>query len=67
MPCGCRGRNRGGGLVGEVIGYEYISPAGVSTRIREGDSLLTLAEARVEQRAHGGGTIKAHRMRSPAR
>jgi hypothetical protein len=67
MACGCRGRHRGGAQVGEIIGYEYISPAGHSSRAVDTTKLMTLAEARVEQRAHGGGTIKGHRRLSPAR
>jgi hypothetical protein len=44
-----------------VIGYEYISPEGISSIAADGSAMLTYAEARSEQRAHGGGTIKTHR------
>jgi hypothetical protein len=69
MPCGCRGRglSRGKGWgPNEVLGYEYISPQGVSSRPTVNDPLLSLVEARAEQRAHGGGTIKAVRQKATA-
>jgi hypothetical protein len=64
MPCGCR-KNRPVNGIGEVVGYEYISPDGISSLAANGQLLLTLAEARVEQRVHGGGTIKTHRRKAP--
>jgi hypothetical protein len=69
MPCGCnRGHSRVRGWApSEIIGYEYISPAGVSSRTTVDARPLTLVEARGEQRKYGGGTIKALRHKAPAR
>jgi hypothetical protein len=67
MPCGCRGNaRRGGWAPSEILGYEYISPAGVSSRTDPGDPGMSLVEARAQQRAHGGGTIKGIRARAAA-
>jgi len=61
MGCGCGGSRTKAGTPKEIVGYEYINPQGVSSLSVEGAPYLTLAEARVEQRAYGGGTIKGIR------
>lgn len=67
MGCGCRSQRRSG-QVGEILGYEYVSPQGVSSLGARGESgFMSLTEARVEQRAHGGGTIKLHRRLAAAK
>jgi len=59
MGCGCRG-SQGAPSPRDIVGYDYISPGGVSYRTaNNGAVFMTLAEARAEQRAHGGGTIRA--------
>lgn len=60
--CGCGGGTRGGQGANEIMGYDYISPDGVSYRATNGGALLpTLAEARSEQLVYGGGSIKTIR------
>ena len=62
MGCGCRGGTRGGVVANEVIGYDYISPSGVSYAQSNGGALLsTLQEARAEQVANSGGSIRTVR------
>jgi len=61
MGCGCKGRTSGTVVAQEILGYDYISPEGVSYRDTNGALLFSYAEARAEQRAHGGGTIRTVR------
>lgn len=61
MGCGCRGNRAGSKVAGEVLGYDYISPSGQSYFEANGVYLFSLPDARAEQRAHGGGTIKTIR------
>ena len=62
MACGsCGGGTRGGRSSGEILGYDYIDPDGRSYYAENGAYLMTLGEARVEQRIHGGGSIKTIR------
>lgn len=62
MGCGCGGGTRGGVNSNEIIGYDYISPAGVSYRQANGGALLqSLRDARAEQVLHGGGVIRTVR------
>lgn len=62
MGCGCRGGTRGGSSANEIIGYDYVSPDGVSYAEANGGALLsTLHEARAEQVANGGGSIRTVR------
>lgn len=60
--CNCRGNSRSAKVAREVAGYDYISPDGTSYLEANGTLLFSLAEARAEQRAHGGGTIRTVRQ-----
>lgn len=61
MGCGCGGGAGRGGSTSDIIGFDYISPAGVSYFAANGAYLGTLQEARTEQRINGGGSIKTVR------
>jgi hypothetical protein len=52
-----------GHKVGEVLGYEYISPAGVSS-MSTGGAYVDQATAKVWQRQNGGGSIITHRQKT---
>lgn len=64
MACGCGGSTRGGRSAGEIIGFDYISPDQVSYYDTNGAYLPTLQDARVEQRIHGGGSIRTIRAKT---
>lgn len=64
MGCNCGGNTRGGQTANEIIGYDYISPDQVSYFETNGAYLMTLQEARAEQRVHGGGSIRTIRASS---
>lgn len=57
--CNCRKNVVGqpGGAPGSITGFDYTSPAGVTT------PYLTIIEARAAQRRNGGGTIKTVRSK----
>lgn len=59
MGCGCRGKGSSASR-NEVLGYQVVLPDGVKVPPDGDPPFLSVAEAKVEVRQAGGGTI--HRL-----